>query len=650
MSRPLNLLLVEDSDEDALLVLRELKKAGFVVKHHRVENRDAMKDVLENQAVDLVISDYCLPHFSAPEALALFKESGLDVPFLIVSGTIGEETAVSAMRAGAHDFLVKGQYSRLIPAIDRELGEAEVRRARRQAEQAVHTKERRFRSLIENAQDVITVLNAESEITYISPSIQRVLGYSVEELMQLNIWDVVHPSDGQALKQSFARILQQHGNVSQIELRLRHRNGHYRVLESIGRNMLGDSRVPGIVVNSRDITERKEAEERLRQSNRKLEAALLELSQTQQQVVQQERLRALGEMASGVAHDFNNALASVLGFTEAMLMYPEVLDDREQTLEFIQMMNTAAKDGANVVNRLSEFYRQREATETLVPIDLNRLIEGTILLTAPRWKAQAQSKGVKIEISTELGEIPEIPLAEAELRQAFTNLIFNAVDAMPEGGTLSMVTSLGEDCVKLVIRDQGTGMSEDTLQRCLEPFFTTKGQKGTGLGLAMVYGVIQRHGGTMKIQSQLGEGTVFHITLPLQQQQIESSTSLSSSQAGICQGLKVLIVEPEPLVRKMLGDFLKLDQHQVTSVETGQAALELLDQNFDLLIADKALGDMSGLQLASTAKTPQLKVVLLTGFGDEGETGNLPEGVDRVLKKPFTLAEFRLALFEASQS
>ena len=650
MSRPLNLLLVEDTEEDALLVLRELKKAGFTVKSTRVENAEAMRDALRNESLDLVISDYCLPNFSAPEALAVFKESKVDVPFIIVSGTIGEETAVAAMRAGAHDFLVKGKYSRLAPAIDRELREAEERRARRQAEQAVYTKERRFRSLIENAQDIITVLNATGLITYVSPSVQRVLGYTTEDLVQTSIWDIIHPDDKTLLEQTFAEVVQEAGAVRQLELRVQHRQGGYRVLEAIGKNLLEDSRVPGVVVNSRDITERKLAEEQLLQTNVKLEQALSELRQTQNQIVQQERLRALGEMASGVAHDFNNALSSVLGFTEAILMYPEVLDDRAQTMEFIEMINTAAKDGANVVTRLSEFYRQREATETLVPVDLNKLVEGTVSLTAPRWKAQAQAKGVNIEVVTDLQAIPEIPLAEAELRQALTNLVFNAVDAMPEGGTLTLATSLQEDSVLLRIIDEGTGMSEETARRCLEPFFTTKGERGTGLGLAMVYGVIQRHHGSISIESQLGKGTAFHITLPLRQEEVVAPAAGVGSHLASARALKVLLVEPEPLVRKMLGDYLKVDGHSVLNADSGAHGLELLAQGFDLVITDKALPNLSGLQLAVAIKKSQadMPVILLTGFGDSAEADTLPSGVDRVLTKPFTLAEFRRALAEVA--
>ncbi|CAN0401198.1 unnamed protein product, partial [Phaeothamnion confervicola] len=298
LSRPLRLLLVEDTEEDALLVLRELRKAGFTVACTRVESAEAMREALQTGEFDLVISDYCLPHFSAPEALQVHKEVGKDLPFLIVSGTIGEETAVAAMRAGAHDFLVKGKYSRLIPAIDRELREAEERKARREAEMDALQKERRFRSLIENGQDLITVLDGAGHITYNSPSIEKVLGYDRVELLQGSLWDLIHPDDLPRLQLAFQDLTTTDGSVRQIEIRVRHKDGSYRVLESIGKN-LSDDVVAGVVVNSRDVTERREAEEALRESNAKLAQALEELRETQSHIVQQERLRALGEMASG---------------------------------------------------------------------------------------------------------------------------------------------------------------------------------------------------------------------------------------------------------------------------------------------------------------------------------------------------------------
>ena len=640
--QPLSLLLVEDSEEDALLVLRELKKTGYQVTHQRVETAGDMREALRTGSFDLVISDYCLPTFSGPEALAVLKESGVDLPFIIVSGTIGEETAVAAMRAGANDFLVKSKYSRLGPAIARELRDAGERRARRQAEQKLLTNERRFRSLIENASDIITVLDLEGRILYVSPAVQRVLGYTPEEILDRNLFQLVHPVDVELQKAIF-QLADEMGPPTPVEVRIRHKKGHYRLLEAIGKNLMQDPVVGGLVVNCRDVTERRQAEAQLRE-------ALDQLQKTQEHIVQQERLRALGEMASGVAHDFNNALSSILGFTEAMLMYPEVVEDKEQTLEFIQMINTAAKDGANIVQRLSQFYRQREANETLAPVDLNKMLEGTASLTAPRWKAQAQAKGIAIEIDLDLDPgIPLIPMAEAELRQAFTNLIFNAVDAMPAGGVITLRTRLKNDFAEVEVQDQGTGMSEETIRRCLEPFFTTKGEKGTGLGLAMVYGVIQRHNGTIGIESELGRGTTFRIHLPLVQP--EQTQQQETSQTAVDRGLKVLVVEPEPMVRKVLTDYLQGDGHSVVSAEDGKEGLKLLGQEatFEVVITDKALPTLSGIQLAGAIHEawPQLPVVLLTGFGDGAEQEQMPAGVRRVLTKPFTLAEFRRALAEA---
>jgi signal transduction histidine kinase len=210
-------------------------------------------------------------------------------------------------------------------------------------------------------------------------------------------------------------------------------------------------------------------------------------------------------MASGIAHDFNNALAVILGYSELLLHRPGVLADQEKATRYLKMMNTAAQDAGNVVNRLREFYRFRDAGEVFAPVDINQLVTSAVGLTKPKWQAQAQASGRTIEVKTAPGTVPLVAGNESELREALTNLIINAVDAMPHGGTITLRTFTDGPLVCLAVTDTGTGMTEETRRRCLEPFFSTKGASGTGLGLSMVYGtVVQRHQGTIDIETARG--------------------------------------------------------------------------------------------------------------------------------------------------
>lgn len=648
-TRVLNLLLVEDSEDDEFLLLRALKKSGYQVRHQRVQSAEEMRVALGAEPWDLVISDYNLPQFSALDALNVYHDVASDLPFLIVSGTVGEETAVTALRSGAHDFLIKGKYSRLGPAIERELKEAGERRARRDAEKALTESQRRFRSLIENSLDIITVVGLDGCITYVSPSIKRVLGYEPEGALGKSLEELAHPNDRELIRSVMAELLESDGASRTVEFRLKDAQGSWLVLEAIGKSMVSDSVVGGIVVNSRDITQRKAAESRLKAAND-------ELRQAQQQLIRRERLTALGEMASGIAHDFNNALSSILGFSEALLMYPDILDDHEQTLELIRMINVSAQDGAQVVERLGEFYRTKERPEDLESLDLNMIVDQAVRLTQPRWKGQARSAGVQIEVAIEPGDIPKAHANAAELRQALTNLIFNASDAMPDGGQLTLRTESrpesGEVCVE--ISDSGTGMSEETRSRCLEPFYTTKGQKGTGMGLAMVYGIIRRHSGLIEVDSKLGEGTTFRIVLPTKGPSPEDQIDQQAAPDLESAALRVLVVEQEPFVRTVVTTFLASDGHEAELAADGRIALEKMRENleretpYNLVIAARSTPEMSGEQLALAAKelAPQTPVILMSGVND----GAALACVDVMVTKPFTLETFRRALSQAMET
>ena len=345
-------------------------------------------------------------------------------------------------------------------------------------------------------------------------------------------------------------------------------------------------------------------------------------------------------MASGIAHDFNNTLTPILGFSELLISQPQRLENKEDTKRHLQVVNTAAKDAAAVVTRLRDFYRNREESETLEEVAINDIVAQAISLTQTKWKDEAQANNLQILVETHLQDVPLIYADPSELRQATMNLILNAVDAMPEGGSLSIKTRYEGRYVALDISDSGIGMTEEVRNRCLDPFFTTKGVGGTGMGLATVYGIVQRHQGSIDIESELGKGTTFKVQLP-----IGSRSSVKTNENGAkpesISILNVLVVDDEPSIRYLLAEYLKSEGHTIETADNGQQGLEKFrESSFDLVITDRAMPEMSGDQLAAQIKeeNPDLPVIMLTGFGVfMQDNGDRPKGVDLVLKKPVTL-------------
>ncbi|HEX4630001.1 MAG TPA: ATP-binding protein [Chthoniobacterales bacterium] len=399
--------------------------------------------------------------------------------------------------------------------------------------------------------------------------------------------------------------------------------------------------VAGSVEN---LTRRKQAEEDLRETNRELEKALAELKATQQQVIQQERLSAIGQMASGIAHDFNNTLTPILGFSELLLESPKLLDNKPEARRCLEMLRTSAKDAASVVSRLREFYRPVETDEEFPVVDLAKIVQQAVALTEPKWRRQTQATGVTVQVTAEAKALPFVAGQESALREVLTNLIFNAVDAMPQGGRIFLETSIENGEAVVRVRDNGTGMTESVRQRCLEPFFSTKGERGTGLGLSMVYGIIERHRGKLEIESAPGHGTTFIIRLPIADTSaIQGSESFA--QAGTKSSLNVLIVDDEPRVLEVVSAYLRFDGHSVSTAASGREGLEKFRRDrFDLVVLDRVMPEMSGDQTARFIKqvNDRIPVIMLTGFGALIEvSGSQPAAVDVVLSKPVTLDALR---------
>ncbi len=387
----------------------------------------------------------------------------------------------------------------------------------------------------------------------------------------------------------------------------------------------------------------------LQRRTSELEKTVTELRETQQQVIQQERMRALGTMACGIAHDLNNGLSVILGYGDMLLGDHERFPVKSKTRAYLKEVVLAAGDNAKMVERLREFYRPRAKREHRHAVHLNEVIEQAITLTMPKWQCQADASGATVHIKKDLGEIPSVPGASAELREVLTNLIFNAVDAMPKGGQLSFRTRANKKRVRLDVSDTGTGMTEETLRSCLEPFFTTKKNRGSGLGLAMSYGIIRRHGGTIAIKSKLNKGTTFTIQLPVWKDAIPAAHPEVNR---TMRPLSILVVDDHAAICEIVSAYLAEDRHTVETAASAREALEKFRTlHFDLVITDRAMPEMNGDELAASIKEiePGKPIIMLTGFADLiNETGERSENVDLVLSKPARLDELRRAILEVA--
>jgi len=404
-----------------------------------------------------------------------------------------------------------------------------------------------------------------------------------------------------------------------------------------------------------------ELEDRVHARTGELERSNEALRQAQQALIQQERLRALGQMASGIAHDINNAISPVALYTESLLMREPNLS--VQARGQLMTIQRAIDDVAQTVARMREFYRPSEVESYRTDVGLNLLVQQVVDLTRARWSDQPQRRGVMVELKSELAaDLPNFRGVDHEIRDALTNLIFNAVDAMPQGGVIEVRTSLltsgtAEPRVRLEVTDSGIGMDEETRRRCLEPFFTTKGERGTGLGLAMVYGMAQRHGAALEIDSQPGSGTTMRILFPIGVAAAADTGRMPALQVP-SRRLRILLIDDDPALIESLRTTLQEEGHHVTAAAGGQEGIEAFQtarlsvEPFDVVITDLGMPYVDGRQVIASvrATTPHTPIILLTGWGKGLDAeGEPPPEVDRVLGKPPRMRELRVALAEVTR-
>jgi signal transduction histidine kinase/CheY-like chemotaxis protein len=389
-----------------------------------------------------------------------------------------------------------------------------------------------------------------------------------------------------------------------------------------------------------------------------LQRAYEDLRHSQQTVMQTERLRALGEMASGIAHDINNAISPVA-------LYAELLQSQEGGLTEtgrgrLDTIRRAIEDVAGTIERMREFYRPRESTRAFTRLDIHGAINQVIELTQPRWRAQPQQRGIVIELRKEFASrLPEVMGDEVELRDALTNLVFNAVDAMPEGGTLtlrtkSVVDGDGRPTLRIEVGDTGVGMDEDTRRRCIEPFFTTKGERGTGLGLASVFGMLQRHSGTLEVDSAPGKGTTMRMIFPAFADGTSPARPHLAAHLNL-RKLRILVIDDDPILIRSLLEVLEADGHAVDAAIGGEEGIAAFlaardtPRAFEVVLTDLGMPRVDGRKVAAAIKqaSPSTPIILLTGWGQRLlDEAALPENIDRVLSKPPRLNLLRAALLE----
>ncbi len=507
MHRPLRVLIVEDSEDDAELLLYELERHGYDPISERVDTPVAMNAALHTQQWDIVIADYTLPNFSAPAALKLLKEKALDLPFIIVSGTIGEDIAVAAMKAGAHDYLMKGTLARLAPAVERELREASERRQRRVAEQTVRQNEERFRLLIENALDIITILGTDGLIRYESPSVEKVLGYKPEELVGKNILEYIHSQDLENVLNILNQVMQNPKVALSIEFRFLHQDGSWRILEAVGQKFMDSvvgrgsnlpQEISSIVINSRDITERKRAEE-------------------MRHALEKERELSEGrfKFVSMMSHEFRNPLTTIIMSSELLKNFRDRIT-QEQTSRCLNQIEIAAKEMTQLLDDILSITKVEVGKLAFnpQPLDLEEfcrnLVEGMRITSGDKYRLSFIIRG-----ECYLGYMDE-----NLLRHILRNLLSNAIKYSPQGGNVvfEVDVSCEKEEVIFTIQDNGIGIPPEDQQKLFESFHRGRNVNtipGTGLGLCIVKKYVDLHGGKIAMKSDVGVGTTFTVILPL---------------------------------------------------------------------------------------------------------------------------------------
>jgi PAS domain S-box-containing protein len=631
MTHDWHILIVDDSADDALLLEGILRQPNRKLECKRVEDAHSMRNTLLERQWDAILCDWTMPAFSALGALESLREARQDIPFIIVTGTIGEEAAVQAMRAGAHDFVLKGQLTRLGPAIEREIREAQVRKMRRRAEADLQASEARYRALFASSPLPMWVFDKQTlRFLDVNDAAIRSYGYSREDFAAMTLADIRPAEDMPAVLDDIAQ-----GKPIDDGSVWRHRKKDGSTLYAEIR--AGDFEMDGRAVRLAlvtDVSKRKRAEQALRRSEERLRQA--------------QKMEAVGRLAGGIAHDFNNLLSIIQGYSELVALG---LSERDVARGHLEEVIRAARHAGDLVRHLLAFSRTQVLA--LQTINLNDVVDKT-----RRVLASLIGKDIEFVVDTS-SSLHHVEADAVQLEQVLMNLVVNARDATPRNGRITVETrnvqvDAGSEqaadgvepgrCVMLAVSDTGDGMDGETAARMFEPFFTTKEPgKGTGLGLSTVYGIVKQSQGHIRVNSKLGEGTRFEIYFP-QVEHSHSRASVHPTQPCTIAGGKetILLADDDDSMRALVHMRLRQAGYEVIETKSAGDALLTCEQHtgkIDLLLTSTVLPLLSGARLAERLRPmqPSMKVLYMSATPRASLRQGESEGMDRPsIHKPFT--------------
>jgi len=476
--------------------------------------------------------------------------------------------------------------------------------------------EEKYRILVEQSPNPICIIQ-EGRLYFFNDALCRTFGFEPEELEspEFEFRDLLDPEGTDTLRPWLDLLAGSRTEVPE-EMTGRRRDGS-RIHLDVRSTVITFRDAPAIEVVLLDVTEQR---------------------RVQEQVVAYERLRALGEMAGGVAHDFNNILGAILGRAQ----YLQKMVKADKVREGLAIIEKAAQDGAETVKRIQDFTRVRTERD-FEPVDLNEVLSDVVEMTRSRWQDDAQLLGKTIEVSRDLNTVPLVMGQISELREAFTNLILNAVDAIRGEGAIRVGTARVGERVLVTVRDTGEGMTPDVQRKLFDPFFTTKGSQGTGLGMSLVYGIIRRHGAEISVQSRLREGTEFHLSFPIAPADVHRPAGRNGCTEASRNGTgRILVVDDEEHIRSLLADILLDAGYEVDTAEDGGQALRMMGAGYDLVITDLGMTEVTGWDVARKClqRDPGMGVILVTGWAaslDPMEVAS--HGIARTVRKPFEMDE-----------
>ncbi len=619
MAEKLRILMLEDASTDAELMEHELRKAGISFLIKRVETREAFLKELRGFAPNIILADYKLPSFDGVAALEIAKEYAPDVPFVFVSGSIGEEMAIEALKKGATDYVLKQRISRLTPVLQRALREVEEKAKRKKAEELI-------KSVFETIREGLIVIDHEYGIISANKAYCERVRRSLGEIIGRNCYKVAHRLDMPCSNSGFECPVEHTFETGEIFTTIHtHFSSEKKpiILEIKSYPMKDSSgKIISVIETINDITERRSLENQLRHA---------------------QKLDGIGQLAGGIAHDFNNILNVIIGYGNLLAAR---LGGDEQSNRYLEDILAASERAVQLTQGLLAFSRKQIINPR--PVNVNEIVKSIERLLL-------RIIGEDIELKTMLSHNDVIAMVDTgQMEQVIMNLCTNARDAMPEGGILTIETELmemdaeyvkrhgygkEEKYVLLSISDTGIGMDEKTKERIFEPFFTTKEVgKGTGLGLAMVYGIVKQHDGYINVYSEIGKGTTFKIYLPLIEAEVKKAKAAGAAPA--CGGTEaILLAEDDAGVRMLMKEVLEKFGYTVIEAVDGEDAAKKFKENKDkiqLLILDVIMPKMNGKQVYDEIMElkPDTRVIFSSGYTANiiQKKGILEEGIDFILK------------------